>query len=362
MKLIKILGIGVSYDASGWYRVRQYFNEFDRQNLAQVHIISGGEEQKELDSLIKAADIIVSQYNVNIDLIRYALTLNPNVKFVLDFDDNCLKVPPSSPAYKEWGTEDVVVKGIELWVSGKTQGFNKFKNRKLVAEVKELAGLADVVTCASPKLVDFMGKYAKNTAFVANTIDPKLISKNKVEKDSGTFDILWQGTSIHQMELSSILDPLEGFLRTNKDAHYYQLGHKPDKKLSKKFKKRVHSIPWVQFQAVVPTLTMRAPDVSIIPLRENAFNYYKAESKWLDLSAAGIPTIVQAPSPYADYIDHGSNGILFSDGDNMVKQLQWAYDNRDKLKEIGDRARVHVLKNRNLETWARQLINFYKGL
>ena len=88
----------------------------------------------------------------------------------------------------------------------------------------------------------------------------------------------------------------------------------------------------------------------------------KAESKWLEMAAAGIPVVVQAPSPYADMIEHGETGVLFSDSDNMVEQLQWLKDNPEDAEQIGKNAQEWVLKHRNSEDWARQLVKFYKEL
>ena len=366
MTLPKILSLTADHSASAWFRIRQFFQEFERQKLMSTYIISGGEDMGDLDRVIKQADIITCQYTVNPDAFMYAKELNPKAKFIIDFDDNCFRVPPSSTAYKYWGTEDVTVdtpKGKkDLWVSGKSQGFNKFKNRKVVGDLKMLMKEADVVTCASPRLVDYLGEFTGKTAFVANTIDPTLVTKDELTRDSKEFRIMWHGTSIHQMELWGVLDPLEDFLRANKDAHYYQMGSKVDKKFKGRFKKRVHELPWVQYQAVLPMIQMQAFDTSIIPLRENEFNYYKAESKWLEMAAAGLPAIVQAPSPYADSIVHGETGILFSDGENMKQQLDWVYENRDEAKEIGRNAKEYVLKNRNSQKWARQLVKFYKEL
>lgn len=99
-------------------------------------------------------------------------------------------------------------------------------------------------------------------------------------------------------------------------------------------------------------------DLCLVGLDENAYNDAKSDLKLLEMGVLGIPIIA---SPRSDFIRHKDKDImLYAETEGAwYAQLEWAKDNPEKLKAIGQRAREYVIKERHpqiaADKWAKVL-------
>ena len=177
---------------------------------------------------------------------------------------------------------------------------------------------------------------------IASASDP--IRYGSAVKQNG-LHLGYMASSSHAADLELALPGIIMGLTANTELQFTVFGSlRPPAALSK-FGSRVQHIPAVgNYDDFLEQLAAMRWNWGIAPLRPGRFNEAKTDTKWVEYSAAGIPTIVSDHTIYQECI---RNGAAVQVGD-----MDWA----DRLPVIlADR----VLAERTLEAARERLIKYH---
>ncbi len=120
-----------------------------------------------------------------------------------------------------------------------------------------------------------------------------------------------------------------------------------------------HFTPLCDYRTYLDLLA--TSDISLMPLRDTAFNRCKSDLKHLEASAARVLSLA-SPVVYDSVIESGRNGLLFTDGDHLQSQLRAVLANPSWAQSLAEAARHETLATRSLaeQTLARR--NWYRQL
>lgn len=366
----KILSLPVDRGGCGWYRVRQIFRELIRQGLADVHILDGKESQEQLEASIQVADVILARNGTDqmVELIKSRY----GKKVVFDHDDNTFGILPSNQHYVDHGTEDVWVPipGEEdvrpLWVTGVTNGFDKYRNLRRQLDLRFILASSDLVTSPTAHLSGFWKNFNDNVAMIPNLISKEYYPPKWDTKDKGkeNLRIGWQGGVSHFGDIESVHKPLRSILQSNKTVEMHMVGSSYPV-LFKGYESRVQTYPWIDFQAHGYRMRSLDLDIAIIPLADQEFNTFKSEIKFTELAALGVPCLVKDMKPYVvddEICVDGVNCLTYKTEAEFKEKLQMLIDDPKLRKDLAKRAKAWAYKNRDLEKWAPAILETWLEL
>jgi glycosyltransferase involved in cell wall biosynthesis len=97
-------------------------------------------------------------------------------------------------------------------------------------------------------------------------------------------------------------------------------------------------LPWVEWADLPATLA--AGDVAILPYDDTLLNRAKCSVKTLDLMVAARPIVADAVGQNAEYLEHGTSGLLAPPGDNVAfaRAVADLLDNPARRTTLGEAA------------------------
>lgn len=211
---------------------------------------------------------------------------------VYDLDDDFFNIPPSNPGYQ---------------LSADPR-FNQIITDALQA--------ANVVTCSTQGLAQKLKIYAGFVKVLPNVLEK--INPPRGFQPSGRDRkvIGWAGTPTHNDDLSMILPAVERLLQEVPEVDFCFLGEVPRQfvALGRRLPgRRILEVKPVNMSDYPAKLMSLKWDVGIIPLLNDDFNQSKSVVKFLEYTAAGVPSVVSAVGEYAslpkdvckqaDYVD-----------------------------------------------------------
>jgi len=385
-RLLRVLFLPADDGGCGWHRMRIFNNAFNRLGIADSLLLDPKEEEKEARVAIEYADVIVSRLNT----IKYMKLIKsnwPSKVVVFDHDDNTLQTKPSNPAYKDFGTEDVWIKvkdvketsayknatiatrlemekrgEIPLWVTGITQGFNRYLN--LDQHMFLLWGLQACNLATSPvkELTNMWGQYSQFVATIPNCLDFSYYPDVEVKSDKKEIRIGWSGGSSHSMDLRSIISSIKKLAKKNKIKLVVSGSHFSE--IFSQLGDLVEYHPWTKWEAHPYRMKLLDLDFAIIPLTEDEhFNKYKSELKMMEFAALKVPMIIKDQLPYSAYIERGENCLAYKTEQELDKCLEKMVKMKKKDKEkMIDNAYNWVTQDRDVDKIAKDLAGVYKSL
>ncbi|MHA1987962.1 MAG: glycosyltransferase [Promethearchaeota archaeon] len=84
----------------------------------------------------------------------------------------------------------------------------------------------------------------------------------------------------------------------------------------------------------------------------------------LEAMSTALPVIVSNVGAMADVVTDKENGFLIKpkDVNALIEKLTWCLDNPEKLKEIGEKARLSIIKDYSLDHMCKKYINNYNKI
>jgi hypothetical protein len=369
---LQVLFLPVDDGGCGWYRIRQFNEAFQSREDVRSYLMDGKEDADRQVEMIKAADIVVGRLG---DYQYYKLIkedIAPDKKMVFDHDDNTMEVLPTSEHYKEFGTEDAwaLVQGNlrPIWVTGLTEGFNRYKNLSAQMSLLYILACADLITTPVQKLLDFylqFGSKEVKGGLARNAINFDLYPEGDFipkDKKEGEIRIGWQGGVSHMGDWDEIKEPLTRVLADYPEVTLHILGSYY-KNQFKEFEDRITRYPWYPFRGYSFRMKTMGLDGAIIPLESKEFNKYKSEVKFTEFSALNIPSVVKNMLPYSDVITR-ENSYPYNDVDDFEAQFR-ALIEGIKSGEAQKKVKVAkkwVIKERNIKDEAGRLVQLYKSI
>ena len=369
---LQVLFLPADEGGCGWYRIRQFDEAFKFRDDVKSYLMDGKEPVDKQMELIKSSDVIVGRLGdyEYIKLIKEEI--NPDKKIVFDHDDNTMEVLPTSEHYKEFGTEDAwaLVNGNlkPIWVTGLTEGFNRYKNLSLQMNLLYILASADLITSPVQKLLDFYQQFGSRdvkTGIVHNALNFDLYPEGEFipkDKKKGEIRIGWQGGISHMGDWEEIKEPLARVLADYPEVTLHIMGSYYRNQF-KDFEDRITRYPWYPFKAYTYRLKTLGLDGAIIPLEDKPFNEYKSEVKFTEFTALGVPSVVKDMLPYSLVINENNSYPYKNKEEFEVKfrtMLEDIKSGRAQNKVI--EGKKWVKEERSLEKEAGEVVKLYKSI
>lgn len=351
---MKILGFERSTGAANHYRIVQPLYKLRQHGLADILTLhsQNATDLEFVTEKILESDIIIFQRPQDdrwFDFIKIAQKHGKII--VADYDDHPFLVSPLNPAYKHYGTTEVIYKWPDgktnmLWVNGEN-GFNIEENITRQDYFKAAFKRADMVSTTTPILQKVFLTLNKNSVVLPNLIDFDMYPQ--VECVKKEIRIGWQGGFSHYEDLFMVASAIKKIIFKYDNVKFVFFGEAGFKGLFKEVPAdRIEWHPWTQYVAYAYKLATLNLDIGLCPLIDNEFNKHKSAIKYFEYSVMGIPTIASDMPPYSP--------VMTSESALMVNPDGW-YDAMERLisdMELRDRiaksAYDNVYENYNIDT------------
>ena len=198
--------------------------------------------------------------------------------------------------------------------------------------IRAMMRLADAVQVSTSWLASRYAERARRIQVIPNLIELSAWPQAPKLRNDGIFKILWAGSASHAGDLREVLPALAQFAKVHSDAKVVFFGQ--ELKDAEVPHGQLENIPWCEFEDYPFKLAEVDADVSIAPLADIKFNLGKSNLRILQMWATGYPVIASSVGPYADAIEHGSNGLLSVTTQDWIDALEFLYKNRDKAEKF----------------------------
>ena len=259
---------------------------------------------------------------------------------------------------------------IPIWVSGKTKGFNRYRNLSIQTSILYMLGACDYITAPTEHLLESLlqksGNPEKKGAVVHNALDFDLYPEGKFipKEKSNMIKLGWHGGVSHLGDWIDILEQLTEVMEENKDVELHMFGSNYPPQF-KPFIDRVHFHRWLPFRGYTLKIKTLALDGAIIPLSDDPFNQYKSEIKFVEFNQLGVPCVVKNALPYSVVAKDGENCWGYKNPSEFKEKLQAMIDDiragGKKGAEFVEKMQEFNKEHRNLKKEAEQLGETYKS-
>lgn len=369
---LQVLFLPTDDGGCGWYRIRQFDEAFKFRDDVRSYLMDGKEEADKQVEMINSADVIVGRLCDYQYFKMIKEEIAPDKKIVFDHDDNTMEVLPTSEHYKEFGTEDAwaLVEGNlkPIWVTGLTEGFNRYKNLSAQMSLLYILACADLITTPVQKLLDFylqFGSKEVKGGIVHNALNFDLYPEGKfVPKDKKKDEIRigWQGGVSHMGDWEEIREPLAKVLKDYPEVTLHILGSYYKNQFIE-FADRITRYPWYPFRAYTYRLKTLGLDGAIIPLESKPFNEFKSEIKFTEFTQLGVPSVVKNMLPYSEVITE-QNSYPYKDNVEFEAKLRAMLEDIKKGRAQSKvvEGKKWVKKDRDIAKEAGNLVQLYKSI
>lgn len=340
--------LGYVNAVDGW-RIQRPFEKLQKETNWKVDIVTDmtfGKEDKLSQMWYVAGNynLIYTTYSLT-DPWSYAwlgvmLQKYPEMRAVIDIDDDIFNVQPWNPAYKVLGPGTrarhnigiALLDAQNLVVTGEYLRKEYTKKRKKAFD-------------KDPSTVHVIPNYASTEFY-----DHEPYENERVV-------IGWQGSAHHEGDLveSGFLRALERVLHRNKNVEFHYAAAAFPKKNVSFPAKRVRHISgdgdMFGWRNVYRRLQF---DINCCPLEDVPFNLAKSNIKWQEGSLMGAATIASNVGPYKDSIRHMETGLLAKDEAEWEQYLELLIKDATLRKSLARNAKVEVEQKWSLEkNWKR---------
>jgi len=369
---LQVLFLPADEGGCGWYRIKQFDEAFKFRDDVKSYLMDGKEPVDKQMELIKSADVVVGRlYDYQyFKLIKEEI--DPNKKVVFDHDDNTMEVLPTSEHYKEFGTEDAwaLVNGNlkPIWVTGFTEGFNRYKNISVQMALLYLLASADLITTPVQKLLDFylqFGSKEVKGGIVHNALNYDLYPEGEFipkDKKKGEIRLGWQGGVSHLGDWEEIKEPLVRVLKDYPEVTLHIVGSYYKNQFID-IADRITRYPWYPFRGYTFRMKTIGLDGAIIPLESKPFNEYKSEVKFTEFSALEVPCVVKNMLPYSLVVNEKNSYPYKNKEEFEVKFRAMLEDIKSgKAQNKVIEGKKWVKEERSLEKEAGEVVKLYKSI
>jgi glycosyltransferase involved in cell wall biosynthesis len=352
MTPLKILALPSNEGAIGQLRIIEPIKQLSEAGLVEPVMLNPNKQigHKDMVDIITKTDILWFQGVMNQQFlwqITNTRRFNPNIKLVLDVDDNLFKVNPWNPSYTAFTLDECIDTGdmkIKL---------PKERNTARIRMLETLMMEADAMIVTTDLLAATYSHLNDNIYIMPN----RLIWENWnfphiPIRDDGKLRISWSGGSSH------LVDWLECHAACKRIIEKYphtrmQFQTSPScyEDFLRDFgKEKVEIHDWVDYTGHSFRMNCLKPDIAVIPLHEDQFSVCKSDLKFAEYSALGVPTICSDIPPYNKCVIHGVTGYLAKDDFEFEKYLEILINDKVARETMGKAAYEWASKERRLES------------
>lgn len=358
---LNILSLPVDEGGCGWYRVRQLIETLEDEGLANTYILDGDESEKELALAIEAADIILARSGTG-PFVRQIKTMDPDKVIVFDHDDYTFETLPTNESYRNFGTSQVQMNGVDIWVNNR-DGFNQYRNLWSMKEMEFLLMASDLNTSPTEYLSNKWAEYNGKAAVIPNAIDFSLYPELEIKDPAKGSEIRigWQGGVSHAGDFDGIGEAIKRVMDRYKEVVFYSVGSSYDW-FFKGYMNRLRKFGWLPFKAHPYRMASLDLDIAVIPLADEKFNDYKSEIKFSEFSALRVPCLVSDRRPYNEVCKDGNNCLAYKTTKEFEEKLCELIEDGKARSRLAHNANKWVKKERDLRKIAPEALKVYEQL
>jgi hypothetical protein len=291
---------------------------------------------------------------------RHLATISPDCiilsRFVLDFAQKCIDYCKSQAVPCIFHLDDDL---FDVPRSVGESKYSHYSSSKFLGSLDSLVKQVDRVLVSTQALCDRL-----NTKGIKNTlVMPHYRSYTPGEPQdmniSRPYPVIgYMGTASHLVDLERIVPSIRTLLRRYSSLYFETFGVEIPPSLLNEFPNQVlqhHKVnSYAEFLKRMKELGWWA---GLAPLEHSPFNLCKANTKWVEYSESGIPSIVELFGPYSNLPSHNQaiGAMSLDDWDNGMDLLL-------RNRKVREEVLTNSVKSLKLNYNARDLINFYESL
>lgn len=262
---------------------------------------------------------------------------------ILETDDFVHYVPPYNPGAKFYqpGSEQA-----DIWSTKQFQ-------------------LVNYVQVTTPGLRELYRQLNPNIEIIPNCIDPDYwLSKKEPEQHPGEIRLGWTGANAHWGDLRRLKDVIHPVLKKYPQVKFHFIGQLPDWWDDLKKEGRLVHHKFRNLATYPEYLHSFNYDIGVAPLVDNLFNRGKSNIRWIEYSSNKVATVCSPIWAYSrdayGVMKEGKNVMFAKETDEWIAKLSKLIEDETLRKKMSQQAYDDVLKYYNLETRAKDFVNYYQ--
>lgn len=326
-------------------------DEFDVD--IEYELVGPNQKFKNTEELAKHYDILYFSY---MDSVQFYIELKVQgmkhgMKMVVDMDDNIWKVDPTHPYYKG------------DFAPGSERNFNR---SAIILD-------ADAVTATNSflryQIVENTKRPIKDIEIFPNCIDLSLYDYKKIppKVKSDEFVIGYAGGTSHFPDINKpeFVKAMRTIMDKYPQARLKTTFYMPQLKaeFGNKYRYCLGRYNVYRFiDEVWPQLGSEC-DMFVAPLSWSPYSRSKSYIKYLEYSAAKIPSVMEKIDPYDEVLaNHPERGLQASTTEDWVNHISYLIENPEARKNIGDKAYKYVKANHTIQKNIDKYANYFRNL
>jgi hypothetical protein len=271
-------------------------------------------------------------YNYDVVMIQRpytdaALTYCKHVKQLhiplwLDYDDDLFTVTPENRAWPV------------------------FDDPKVQDCIKQMMGMADVISVSNDYLKETTLKFNKNVVIIPNAFNDSIFPVDRVLPERKK-TVLWRGSDTHIFDLMGYAEPMTRCIKEFPDWQFTFVGYNPW---------FLPKLPNIDFQKALDVIDYfdkgmeLAPSVMQVPLADTPFNRSKSNIAFIEGAYWGaicvVPEWWNVPTLNYKSKEGYYEALTLAMGDNSTyNELGWNYVKDNLLLSNINKIRVELIKN-----------------
>jgi glycosyltransferase involved in cell wall biosynthesis/uncharacterized coiled-coil protein SlyX len=221
---------------------------------------------------------------------------------------------------------------------------------------------ADVVTCATPGLRDYIRQFNPNVWVLPNYLNDRLWTLRSSEAltepaADRPLVIGYLGAPSHKPDLELVLPALESVLERYQDRVLFRLwGMALPRSLARRANVEVLNPGLVDYAQFAAYFGQQEYDICIAPMQDNLFNRCKSWIKFIEYAACGAAGVYSRLPPYEQVVRHRQNGLLASSPEEWQACLTELIEHPDERSRLGRAAQATLrqdwLLSDHIQEWA----------
>lgn len=283
--------------------------------------------------------VFVSRYGASLTAELLQKSARERVPLVYHLDDNLFEVP--------------VEAGIEK--------ARKYSSPSRQQAIRRLLGEANAVYLSTERLARQLSEFCQLAPHlfvgaIASASDPIAVNRASTLKE---LCFGYMASSSHAADLQLALPGIIASLHAYPDLQFTVFGSlRPPPELAI-FDRRVAHIPAIgDYDSFLSQLASMRWDWGLAPLRPGRFNDAKTDTKWVEYSAAGVPTIASTHPVYHD-CSQGDAAVTIGDS-NWAEELPNIVVDRALAERTLAAARERLIQHHGLGHMTMQLYKVFR--
>lgn len=362
--------MNVTYLESGkgacdYYRGHLPLKTLKKLNVIGLEIVEKGDSAEKIERAL-SADICVLRHQAGALGVKIIDGLRAAGKpVVIDYDDNLFEISPLSEHYSHFGTENVTVsiggEMVELWVDGRNIDLKA--NRARLDDAKRAMSKASALTVTTERLAAVYSQFNENVFILPNCVDTNIWKPVDWGRERDYVRLYWSGGSSHYEDVILLEKVLPDIMFAYPNTKFVMVGQHFAGLTKNLPPDRVELHGWADMSAHPYRTMLFEPHISLIPLRDTPFNRCKSAIKWVEMAAAGVPSVTSYVPPYTDVYTEG-NGVYVevNDPSAWFKGIAALIEDTVLRASMACKARQTVLKEYDIHTQAHRWTDVYSTL